>query len=380
MGASVDVRPSWTYGLDDGHERQCDDSRMAWTVLGLLLRWRQEILTCTGSGLRKSSKTRQLLTAWGAEMKQHGTRQVRNDTEVGKITTDYRVLDVRRPIWSLGSMMDAGRDVHFSKNRCWISKRRRERTRHDPQRRSVLRGSQTFKIVFERSKCSGTQSYDISRGLASGTGKGTRGPAAGATLDGDGEPAVRIKVPTGPATPSAEERALHEASGHVPYRSCCQWCSAARATDKPHLRGQEPDTDEAVPIEFDFSDERRNIKYCQFLHSLQSMLVLRACQQRFVPRKHSASIWWKRFWHSSKHLDTMWWCCTQTKIPYWYSCWRLCRADESSEHWWDMVREPAIRVRARLKMRIELIHGFCRAMWLPLEDLQRKKYKATASW
>ena len=33
------------------------------------------------------------------------------------------------------------------------------------------------------------------------------------------------------------------------------------------------------------SDERR-IKYCQFLPSMQSMLVLRACQQHFVPRKH----------------------------------------------------------------------------------------------
>ena len=84
---------------------------------------------------------------------------------------------------------------------------------------------------------------------------GTPGPASGATLDGDGEATVRIRVPTGPATPSAEERALHEASGHVPYRSWCQWCIAARGADKPHLRAQQPDTDEAVPsIEFDFAD------------------------------------------------------------------------------------------------------------------------------
>ena len=41
-------------------------------------------------------------------------RQVSYDTEVGKITTDYRVLDVRRPIWSLGSIMDSGCDVHFT--------------------------------------------------------------------------------------------------------------------------------------------------------------------------------------------------------------------------------------------------------------------------
>ena len=59
------------------------------------------------------------------------------------------------------------------------------------------------------------------------------------------EPTVRIKVPRGPATPS----------GHVPYRSWCQWCIAARAADKPQLRWHQPETDEAVPrIEFDFAD------------------------------------------------------------------------------------------------------------------------------
>ena len=44
-------------------------------------------------------------------MKQYGRRQVSYDTEVGKVTADYHVLDVRRPIWSSGSMMDPGCDV-----------------------------------------------------------------------------------------------------------------------------------------------------------------------------------------------------------------------------------------------------------------------------
>ena len=84
---------------------------------------------------------------------------------------------------------------------------------------------------------------------------GTPGPAARATLDGDGERAVRIKVPNGPATPSTAEKALHEASGHVPYRSRCQWlmkpCQELSLTSR-------------------ISDERR-IKYCQSLPSMQSM-------------------------------------------------------------------------------------------------------------
>ena len=52
------------------------------------------------NGLRKSSKTRPLLTASGAEMKQHGMRQVSYDTEVGKITTDYRVLASSFHVWT----------------------------------------------------------------------------------------------------------------------------------------------------------------------------------------------------------------------------------------------------------------------------------------
>ena len=50
---------------------------------------------------------------------------------------------------------------------------------------------------------------------------------------------------TGPATPSAEERPLHEASGHAPYRRWCRWCAAVRTADEPHLRKQQPETDEA---------------------------------------------------------------------------------------------------------------------------------------
>ena len=58
--------------------------------------------------------------------------------------------------------MDSGCDVHFTKSRCWISK---------------------------------DDGKELSRGRASGTAFGTPGPAAGAALDGDGEPTVRIKVP-----------------------------------------------------------------------------------------------------------------------------------------------------------------------------------------
>lgn len=69
-------------------------------------------------------------------------------------------------------------------------------------------------------------------------------------LDDGGEEALKVKAPTGPATPSQAEREQHELT-HVPYRSWCQHCVAARAADKAHPRstGEE----EGLPkIEFDF--------------------------------------------------------------------------------------------------------------------------------
>ena len=58
----------------------------------------------------------------GAEIRQRGMRQVSYDTEVGRVTAVYRVLDMRRLIWSLGSLMVSGCDVNFTKDRCWIAK------------------------------------------------------------------------------------------------------------------------------------------------------------------------------------------------------------------------------------------------------------------
>ena len=77
------------------------------------------------------------------------------------------------------------------------------------------------------------------------------------TLDGV-EPSVRIRIPTGPVTPSAEEKKLHNASGHALYRRWCRWCAAARTADEPHLRKQQPETDEAASrVEFDSAELAR---------------------------------------------------------------------------------------------------------------------------
>ena len=155
----------WIFAFDHEHEELCEL---------IMIDSGASVHVCPPdhgqeNGLRKSSKARPLLTASGAKMKQHGMRQVSYDTEVGKITTDYRVLDVRRPIWSLGSMTDSGCDVHFTKNRCWISE-------DEGKELDMIRSGGVFfvaarpsKIVVEGSKRSGTQSYDSSRGRASGT-------------------------------------------------------------------------------------------------------------------------------------------------------------------------------------------------------------------
>ena len=118
QSANAIVEDGWIFAVGHEHEELCEL---------IMIDSGASVHVCPRehgqeNGLRNSSETRPLVTASGAEMKQHGMRHVSYDTEVGKVTTDYRVLDVRRRIWSLGSMMDSGCDVHFTKNRCWISK------------------------------------------------------------------------------------------------------------------------------------------------------------------------------------------------------------------------------------------------------------------
>ena len=97
-------------------------------------------------------------------------------------------------------------------------------------------------------------------------GFGVPDSAARDTLDGD-EPSVRIRIHTGPVTPSAVERQLHNASGHALYRRWCRWCAAARTADEPHLRKQQPETDEAAsriesePVELEREENRTLTTY-----------------------------------------------------------------------------------------------------------------------
>ena len=203
-----------------------------------------------GDGFRKSSETRPLLTASGTEVQQRGMRHVSYDTEVGRVTAVSRVLDMRRPIWSLGSMMYSGCDVYFTKDRCWIAKSNGEELGIIPSNKMFFVAAKPSKLLSRKRSAlelnsmspAEVEQVTLTRVHA---GLGVSGPAARDTLDGE-KPSVRIRIPTGPATPSAVERTLHKASGHALYRRWCRWCGAARAVDEPHLRKQQSETDEAV--------------------------------------------------------------------------------------------------------------------------------------
>ena len=187
---------------------------------------------------------------------------------------------------------------------------------------------------------------------------------------------MRIKVPTGPATPSAEERALHEASGHVPYRSWCQRCIAARAADKPHFAGSSNQIQmkpcQELSLTSRISDERR-IKYCQFLPSMQSMLVLRACQQHFVPRKHSVEYLVETilaFVEALGHNVVMLHSDQEPVLV------QLLKAVQSRRVKRTLVRHgprASHQSQGKFENANRVINGVCRAMWLSLKDLLREK-------
>ena len=144
--------------------------------------------------------------------------------------------------------MDSVFDVYFAKDRCWIAKNNvaAKPSKLLSRKRGALELNSMPSAEVERATSPRVHAEF-----------GVPDPAARDTLDGD-EPSVRIRIPTGPVTPSAEEKKLHNALGHAPYRRWCRWCAAVRTVDEPHLRKQLPETDEAASrIEFDSAELER---------------------------------------------------------------------------------------------------------------------------
>ena len=158
--------------------------------------------------------------------------------------------------------MDSGCDVYFTKDRCWIAKN------NGKELDMILSGGVFFvaakssKLLLRKKSApelNPMSQAEVERATSTRVhaGFGVPGPAARDTRDGD-EPSVRIRILTGPVTLSAEEKTLHKSSGHAPYRGWCRWCAAAQTADEPHLREQQPETDEAVSrIEFDSAELER---------------------------------------------------------------------------------------------------------------------------
>ena len=213
--------------------------------------------------------------------------------------------------------------MHFTKNCCWISK-------DDGKELDMIRSGGVFFVPARPSKSTSKEASTLEldpmttveveqAALArEHAAFGTPGPAAGATLDGDGEPTVRIKVPTGPATPSAEERALHEASGHVPYRSWCQWCIAARTADKPHLRGNNQiQMQQCQELSLTSRIGREDDQVLP-IPSLNAVDVgCESLSATLCPSKAFSEYLVETILAFVEALDTTWWCCTQTKNPCW---------------------------------------------------------------
>ena len=165
-------------------------------------------------------------------------------------------------MWSLGSIMDSGCDVYFAKDRCCVAK-------SNWKELDVILSGGVFCMATKPSKLlsrkesalelNSMSQAEVERATSSRAhaGFGVLDPAARDTLDGD-ELSVRIRISSGPVTPSAEEKKLHNASGHALYRRRCRWCTAGRTADEPHLREQQPETDEAASrTEFDSAEFER---------------------------------------------------------------------------------------------------------------------------
>ena len=117
-------------------------------------------------------------------------------------------------------MMGSGCDVYFTKDRCWITKNHGKELDMIPSGRGFFVAAQPSKLLSRKRSALELNSMppaEVERATSSRVhaGFGVPGPAARDTLNGE-ESSVRIRILTGPVTPSAVERTLHKASGHAP--------------------------------------------------------------------------------------------------------------------------------------------------------------------
>ena len=95
-----------------------------------------------------------------------------------------------RPIWPLGSMMDSSCDVHFTKDRCWMSN-------DDGKELDMTRSGGVLFVAARPSRPSSREASTLELNPMTAAeveqaalarehaAFGIPGPAAGATLDGD---------------------------------------------------------------------------------------------------------------------------------------------------------------------------------------------------
>ena len=151
--------------------------------------------------------------------------------------------------------------------------------------------------------------------------------------------------------------------------------------DKPHLRGQQPDTDEAVPrIEFDFADLGREEDQVLPIPSLNAVDVgSESLSATLCPTKafseylvETILAFVEALGHNVVMLHS-----DQEPVLV-----QLLKAVQSRRVKRTLVRHgprASHQSQGKIENSNRVINGVCRAMWLSLENLLRENYQATAS-
>ena len=154
-----------------------------------------------------------------------------------------------------------------------------------------------------------------------------------------------------------------------------KWCIAAQAADKPHLRRQQPDTDEAVPrIEFDSADLEREEDQVFPIPSLSAVDVgSENLSATLCPTKAFSEYLVEMilaFVEALEHNVVM---LHSDREPVLV---QLLKAVQSRRVKRTLVRHgprASHLSQGKIENANRVINGVCRAMWLSLEDLLREK-------
>ena len=284
------------------------------------------------------------------------------------------VSDMRRSIWSLGSMMDSGCDVYFAKDRCWLPKitgknltwfSAVECSSWQPNLQNRRRETDSIRCHQQGSNEQRRQECRLD--LESLTlQQETRWTEMNSQCASE-FPRARWYLSWREALCNFETRALSWMLSMV----CCSANSGWTAFEGTAARNRRSRVKNWVWL--CRARARGGSNFVNIFSQRVRWRIRELNSNICVPRKHSVSIRQKQPWHSWRFSDTIWWCYTQTKNLCLVQLLKIVQNRHVERTSVGHGPRTSHQSQSMIENANQVTNGVCWSRWLTLENLLREK-------